>query len=245
MHEKTEPPSSSRSPGGELLDAVDVDGVISYCNHVSFHLYRFYLAGLAGADLYLSYVRRGLAKWLQLQYASLTSEQRDDAVQRALVSLWTVAARGRLSTENPSHYAKYIIKVCRSSVINTLNDRNLHPASHYLDAKGWRGTTATIPAPAETVAFLHELPTVLHRQVVEGSRLAEAPEAYRYVIECLWDGDEPELYVLRGYGVTNPQFFVEHVTLRLRTLLYNMRGTIEVFGRGDDLRMLAVYEAPE
>jgi len=242
----TSTPSTSPFLGDVALDSVEVDDRgISYCNHVSYHLYRFYVAGLAGPNTYLGYARRGVVKWLQLTFPNLTHEQREDAVQRALVSVWDAASRGRLPDGHPSRYARYVIRICQTSVYATLRDKYLKPATSFLGEKGWRGTTATRLASAETIAFIHELPGHLMKLVVEGDRFQDRPEAICYVVRCLWDDDEPDPQTIHSLGVPFDGFFVEHVTLRLRTMLYKLRGTIEVFGKGDDLKMLLAFEAPE
>jgi hypothetical protein len=220
-----------------------------YDGNRCYALYRQFLTGGSApsdedemAILLGRYIRICLAK----RYIRLDPEVRDDLVQATLLELWRLFRAGKVfPTENPAVWHGFLNTIIRRRSARTYRElyddapREIDPILYVREQYSHKDSAHRL----EAGVFMSELPGTLKARIKESNRLRFPllGDAIAYIADSILARKRVVFsYLRREFRVADPLFLIDHVKVRLRMELHEIKETVDL-GVPDDQRAVLFH----
>jgi hypothetical protein len=208
---------------------VSIDKAFVYDGHIALELYRNYLDDIASDELTMRYLKRLVIWRIRKKYkAQVPDAVIEDLIQQILMEIWVKVKKRALPTRTVEIFHQYLYTLIRRQTgrgFKAVYD----DAPKELDPDRWENFCfARLPTvyDIEDSMFAKEVPRYICQRIMANLRLegGNYTDAVLYVMDRLFTNKRIVRNKLKiHFRVKNPTFLVQHVKIRMRHVLYEVR----------------------
>lgn len=215
-----------------MIRDIGIDDVFKYDGDTCFSLYLQFVDGKITEDHFIRYLKRYVVMRVRkTYYRRLRREVCEDLVQTVLVELFQVARKHKLPTSTVQVFHAFMNTIIRCNIAKGFkkiyddSPKLMDPAT-YIESQ-----MARIPGTdeSETHLFLEDLYDDIKGKIVRTLRWKDSNhrDAAAYVVDQINSGKRAVPSLLRRvFEVKDPEFFIQHIGVRLRAELYEARESL-------------------
>lgn len=218
-----------------MASDVSIFGKFEYSHQVFYRMWVDHLAGRVSMDSFMTYGRRFvISRILKKKYhRTVHIDVLEELVQDTLLAMWRMAEKKSIPSRAWPVFIGYL---------NTLANRQFYKVFHrmydqlpevvedlHIHAARYLRRIPT-SHDVEDEVYVYELPMVIRKEVLGGLRFygTNVHGAVKYILDRVFN-DEPvvETWLKIHYGIDNPVFLEEHVRVRIKMALYDLRNDVD------------------
>jgi len=215
-----------------------------YDDGAAFQLYLEYLDGKETSETVLLRLMPLVYSMISRRFKGIQHAHKDDLFSEAATKVWKTVEDKKIPDSLPEVFYTYVIHAINSGLSIAL--RKLDPSYTRLMAHNMPPSSPRYPTVRQIDAkiFLEELPDLIRKRVLPTLRFdGRTREACCYVMDRILGNKRVVRRVLSTrFGINNPDFYIEHVQVRIRTFLYDVRDVFsDLTVEGDYLDVSQIY----
>lgn len=197
-----------------------------YDDGAAYQSYLTYLDGRESSEAVLLALMPLIYSLISRKFKTIQDSHKDDLFSEAASKVWRAIDSKQVPDSLPEVFYTYVIHAINSGFSMAL--RRLDAPYTRLDVNNMPSVSSRFPTSRQIDAklFLEELPQLIQKRIGPTFRFAgKAGEACQYILDRILSNKRVVNRVLKlRFGITNTDFYVEYVQVRLRHFLYEIRG---------------------
>ena len=198
----------------------------AYDDGAAFQTYLSYLDGKESSEDVLLALMPLIYSLISRKFRTIQDSHKDDLFSEAASKVWKAIDSKQVPDSLPEVFYTYAVHAINSGFSMAL--RKIDSPYTRIDVHSMPSVSSRFPTTQQIDAkiFLTELPDLIEKRIISTLRFrGKAREACRYILGQILKNKRVVNRVLRTrFGITNTNFYIEHVQVRLRLFLYEIRG---------------------
>lgn len=196
-----------------------------YDDGAAFEAYLKFLDGKYTSESVLLGLMPLIYAIISRKFKGIQESHYDDLFGEAASKVWKAIENRNLPDSMPEVFYTYVIHAINSGVANALN--RLDAPYTRLDVRKMPPVSSRFATVQQVDAkiFLEELPQLIRKKLVPTLRFSgKARQACEYILDrVLANKRVVRRMLVTRFGIENPDFYIEHIQIRLRFFLYDVR----------------------
>ena len=216
-----------------------------YDDGATFQLYLGYLDGKETSETVLLGLMPLVYSLIARRFQGIQQAHKDDLFSEGATRVWKAIEEKKIPDSLPEVFYTYVIHAINSGL--SIGLRKLDPSYTRLMAHNLPPSSLRYPTVEQIDAkmFLDELPGLIRKRIVPTLRFrGKTREACCYIMDRILGNKRVVRRVLSTrFGIKNPDFYIEHVQVRVRSFLYDIRDVFsDLVLEGDYLDVSRIYD---